>query len=61
MNNLLNHFKNKQNNHSKKKIKGYMVFDSYEIYDCMGNWQAKFNVYINSKQSNKYIGVAIFK
>lgn len=41
----------------KRKIKGYMVFDAYDIADITGCYIKVYRVY----KGNKYIGKAIFQ
>lgn len=61
MNILKKHFMNKSKRTKKRKIKGYMVFDSYEIMDTNGDYTAVFKVFINNIHTNQFIGYAIFK
>jgi hypothetical protein len=41
----------------KKKIKGYMIFDAYDIADITGQYFATYRVF----KKGKYIGIAIFE
>jgi hypothetical protein len=54
---MINNFKTINKKHKKRKIKGYMVFDCYDIYDTTGDFTAIFKVI----HKNKHICNAIFK
>jgi hypothetical protein len=41
----------------RRKIKGYMTIDAYDIKDVTGNYDTYFEVY----KGNKYIGIAMFR
>lgn len=40
----------------KRKIKGYMVFDSYEIFDITGDYTKTFWMY----KGSKFLGMVKF-